>query len=71
MKTGELKEQVQNNRPMTMVSIRMPEDVVEDLKRIARTLVSPATSRSSVPTLVRDCVKTLLVWSRTQNFPNC
>lgn len=35
MKTDELKNRLQKNRPMGMVSIRMPEDVIEDLKRIA------------------------------------
>jgi len=35
MKINKLKERLQKNRPMTMISLRMPEDVVEDLKRIA------------------------------------
>ena len=35
MKTDELKTRLQKNRPMNMVSIRMPEDVIEELKRIA------------------------------------
>jgi hypothetical protein len=35
MKTDELKNRLQKNRPMSMVSIRMPEDVIKDLKRIA------------------------------------
>ncbi len=35
MKTNKLKERLQKDRPMTMISLRMPEDVVEDLKRIA------------------------------------
>ena len=35
MKTDELKTRLQKNRPMIMVSIRMPEDVVADMKRIA------------------------------------
>lgn len=35
MKTDELKTRLQKDRPMSMVSIRMPEDVVADLKRIA------------------------------------
>jgi hypothetical protein len=30
-----LKKRLQKDRPTTMVSIRIPEDVVEDLKRIA------------------------------------
>jgi hypothetical protein len=35
MKTNKLKARLQKDRPMMMISIRMPEDVVEDLKRIA------------------------------------
>lgn len=35
MKISKLKERLQAERPMTMVSLRIPEDVVEDLKRIA------------------------------------
>jgi hypothetical protein len=35
MKISKLKERLQLNRPMTMVSLRIPDDVVEDLKRIA------------------------------------
>ncbi len=35
MKTDNLKKRLQKGRPMTMISMRMPEDVVEDLKRVA------------------------------------
>ena len=35
MKTSKLKERFQEKRPMTMISFRMPEDVVDDLKRVA------------------------------------
>ncbi len=35
MKKHKLKERLQKNRPMTMISLRMPEDVVEDLKYVA------------------------------------
>lgn len=35
MKISKLKERLQKDRPMTMISLRIPEDVVEDLKRIA------------------------------------
>ena len=35
MKTDDLKTRLQKDRPMSMVSIRMPEDVIADLKRIA------------------------------------
>lgn len=35
MKIETLKQRLDRNRPMTSVTIRIPEDVVEDLKRIA------------------------------------
>jgi hypothetical protein len=35
MKIETLKQRLDKNRPMTTVTIRIPEDVVEDLKRIA------------------------------------
>jgi hypothetical protein len=35
MKRKQLLDRLQKDRPMTTISIRMPEDVVEDLKRVA------------------------------------
>jgi hypothetical protein len=35
MKTNKLRKRLEKDRPMTMISLRMPEDVVGDLKRIA------------------------------------
>ena len=35
MKIEALKKRLDKNRPMTSVTIRMPEDVVGDLKRVA------------------------------------
>jgi hypothetical protein len=35
MKIETLKQRLDKNRPMTSVTLRMPEDVIEDLKRIA------------------------------------
>ncbi|MCO6433880.1 hypothetical protein [Nitrosomonas nitrosa] len=35
MKINQLAQRLQKNRPMKMVSLRMPEDVMEDLRRIA------------------------------------
>lgn len=35
MKIEKLKQRLDRNRPMTTVTLRMPEDVIEDLKRIA------------------------------------
>ena len=35
MKSNNLKNRLQKNRPMDVISLRMPKDVVDDLKRIA------------------------------------
>ncbi len=35
MKNNKLRERLQKNRPMTMISLRIPEDVLEDLKYVA------------------------------------
>ncbi len=35
MKMDKLKQRLTENRPMVSISIRMPEDVVDELKRIA------------------------------------
>jgi hypothetical protein len=35
MKIEALKKRLDKNRPMTSITIRMPEDVIEDLKRVA------------------------------------
>ncbi|MEJ1932907.1 hypothetical protein WDZ92_22080 [Nostoc sp. NIES-2111] len=35
MKAEALKKRLSKNRPMTTITIRIPEDVIEDLKRIA------------------------------------
>ncbi len=35
MKIESLKQRLERNRPMTSVTLRMPEDVVEDLKKVA------------------------------------
>ncbi len=38
MKIEALKKRLDRNRPMTSVTIRIPEDVIEDLKRVAQLL---------------------------------
>jgi len=38
MKINKLTQRLQKKRPMTMVSIRIPEDVIDDLKRLAPVL---------------------------------
>lgn len=35
MKANDLKRRLQKDRPMVPISMRIPEDVVEDLKRVA------------------------------------
>lgn len=35
MKTSDLKKRLRRDRPMTTISVRMPEDVVNNLKRVA------------------------------------
>ncbi len=35
MKVEALKKRLDKNRPMTSITIRIPEDVVDDLKRLA------------------------------------
>lgn len=35
MKINELSKRLQKDRPMVMVSIRIPQDVIDDLKHIA------------------------------------
>jgi hypothetical protein len=38
MKFEDLKKRLDKDRPMTTITMRMPEDVIEDLKRIAPVL---------------------------------
>jgi len=38
MKIDALKQRLNRDRPMTTITIRMPEDVIEDLKRLAPVL---------------------------------
>jgi hypothetical protein len=35
MKINKLAQRLKKDRPMTMVSIRIPKDVIDDLKRVA------------------------------------
>jgi len=35
IKIETLKKRLDKNRPMTSITIRMPEDAIEDLKRVA------------------------------------
>ena len=48
MKTTDLKKRLRKDRPMSSITIRMPEDVVDDLKRVA-----PALGFSGYQPLIR------------------
>ena len=48
MKIEQLKKRLEKNRAMTAVTMNIPEDVVEDLKRIA-----PLLGFSDYPPLIR------------------
>jgi hypothetical protein len=54
MKTQQLRGRLQKERPMATISIRMPEDVVEDLKRVAPFLGFLGISAAH-PRLLRAC----------------
>jgi hypothetical protein len=53
MKIEKLKKRLNQNRPMMTVTILMPEDVVEDLKRIAPLLGFSGYQTLIEPILVR------------------
>ena len=38
MKNSDIKKRLKNERTMTSITLRMPEDVIQDLKNIAPTL---------------------------------
>jgi hypothetical protein len=48
MKATELNEKLRKDRPLTTITVRMPEDVVQNLKRVA-----PALGFSSEEALIR------------------
>lgn len=48
MKNSKLKARLRKDRPMTMISLRLPEDVVDDLK-----LVAPRLGFSGYQPLIR------------------
>ncbi|HIG42324.1 MAG TPA: hypothetical protein EYQ14_17560 [Gammaproteobacteria bacterium] len=67
MKNNDLKKRLQKNRTMTPVSIRMPDDVVADLKRVA-----PQLGFSGYQPLIRAYVGQGLRQdlARLENVPN-
>jgi len=38
MKRNDLQKRLRKDRPMVTITLRMPEDVIEDLKRVAPVL---------------------------------
>jgi hypothetical protein len=48
-----LKVRLQRDRPMTTISLRMPEDVIDDLKEIARTSAKACAKISRASTAPR------------------
>lgn len=51
MKLNDLQKRLRKDRPMVTISLRMPEDVIEDLKRVA-----PALGFSGYQPLIRAYV---------------
>lgn len=51
MKNSKLRERLRKDRPMTMISLRIPEDVLEDLK-----LIAPKLGFSGYQPLIRAYV---------------
>lgn len=51
MKKSDLMKRLTKDRPMTSVTLRMPEDVIEDLKRVA-----PMLGLSGYQPLIRQYV---------------
>lgn len=51
MKVDKLKKRLQKDRPMVTITLRLPEDVVDDLKRVA-----PFKDVSSYQALIRAYV---------------
>ncbi len=51
MKINDLKKRLAKNRPITEFSLRMPEDVLEDLRRIA-----PQLGFSNAEALIRSYI---------------
>ena len=43
--TDRIMRNMQPNRPMTMISLRLPDHVIDDLKEVAPALGSAATRR--------------------------
>jgi hypothetical protein len=57
MKLETIKKRLSKNRPMVSVTLRLPEDVVSDLKKLLRSKVFPGVRVCCARMSVRDCVK--------------
>ena len=73
MKSDELRKRLNKNRTMVPVSIRMPEDVIEDLKRIA-----PQLGFSGYQPLIRAYIGQVVhqaeeggYWAEVSSIPGC
>ena len=51
MKINELSQRLRKDRPTTMISLRLPVDVLDDLKRVA-----PLLGLSGYQALVKACI---------------
>jgi hypothetical protein len=49
MKINNLKNRLQKDRPMDVISIRMPKDVIDDLKRIDPLFILGAFGPTLIP----------------------
>jgi hypothetical protein len=49
--TERIKQRMRKDRPMTVISMRIPDDVIEELKEIA-----PALGFSGYQPLMRSCI---------------
>ena len=48
--TERIKRNMQTDKPMTLISLRLPDHVIEDLKEVAHLLALGGTRLSSGPT---------------------
>ena len=73
MKIDNLKQRLKKDRPMTTISIRMPEDIIEDLKRLAPLLGFSGYQpliRAYIGKGLREDMKRLETDSDFENFVN-
>ncbi len=66
MKMAKLRKRLRPDRPMTTISLRMPEDVIEDLKRVA-----PLLGFSGYQPLIRAYRKSSQTWGVRRGHHLC